>query len=274
MSFRFKRPGGLAIVTTMVLVFLFAPIVVVLLNAFNGNQTLDSWGGFTGRWFSEAFHDSSVRSALWVSVRVALASTALSLIIAIPAALWARRAGPRARALLDATTYMRIVLPEIVAAAGLFLLFRRLNMQLGMTAIIAGHVVFTSAYATIVIQARVATLSGSLEEAAADLGAVPWRAFYRVTLPLLRPAIIVAGLLVFTFSMDDVVTSAFLSGDTVTLPVLIFGLMRFRITPEVNAIAAGVTVLTLVTFSLSAALLGWRAGANLIVGGRTAEEAE
>jgi ABC-type spermidine/putrescine transport system permease subunit II len=266
-----KRPSGLAVFTGLVLLFLFAPIVVVVLNAFNGNSTLDSWGGFTGRWFSQAFSDSAVRSALWVSVRVALVSTALSLIIAIPASLWARRASRRARALLDGTTYMRIVLPEIVAAAGLFLLFRRVNFGLGIATIIAGHVVFTSAYATIVIQARVATLSISLEEAAADLGAVPWRAFRRVTLPMLRPAVIVAGLLVFTFSMDDVVSSAFLSGNTVTLPVLIFGLMRFHVTPEVNAIAAGVTVLTLVTFSLSAALLGLRTGASIVVGARPEE---
>ncbi|HEY2440936.1 MAG TPA: ABC transporter permease [Solirubrobacteraceae bacterium] len=261
-----KRPSLLAIITALVLVFLFAPIVVVVLNAFNGNKTLDSWGGATGRWFSQAFHDPAVRSALWVSVRAALASTGVSLIIAIPAALWTRRAGPRARSLFDATTYMRIVLPEVVAAAGLFLLFRRINFGLGILTIIAGHIVFTSAYATIVLQARVATLTNSLEEAAADLGATPWRAFRRVTLPLLRPAVIVAALLVFTFSMDDVVTSAFLSGDTVTLPVLIFGLMRFHVTPEVNAIAAGVTALTLVTFSLSAALLGVRTGTTMVAG--------
>jgi ABC-type spermidine/putrescine transport system permease subunit II len=272
-SQRIKRPSGLAVITALVLVFLFAPIVVVVLNAFNDNRTLDSWGGFTGRWFHQAFVDPAVRSALWVSVRVALASTAISLAIAIPASLWTRRAGPRARALLDGTTYMRIVLPEIVAAVGLFLLFRRINFPLGLTTIVIGHVVFTSAYATIVIQARVATLPTTLEEAARDLGASPWRAFRRVTLPLLRPAVIVAGLLVFTFSMDDVITSAFLSGNTVTLPVMIFGLMRFHVTPEVNAIAAGVTVLTLLTFSLATALLGLRVGASMVAGARTAEAA-
>lgn len=271
MSRRLKRPSALAVITGAVLVFLFAPIVVVVLNAFNKNRTLDSWGGFTGHWFHQAFFDPAVRSALWVSVRVALASTAISLAIAIPAALWTRRAGPRARALLDGTTYMRIVLPEIVAAVGLFLLFRRINFPLGLPTIVIGHVVFSSAYATVVIQARVATLSTTLEDAARDLGARPWRAFRRVTLPLLRPAVIVAGLLIFTFSMDDVITSAFLSGDTVTLPVMIFGLMRFHVTPEVNAIAAGVTALTLVTFSLATALIGLRFGASIVAGAQPAE---
>jgi ABC-type spermidine/putrescine transport system permease subunit II len=266
-----KRPGGLAMITSAVLLFLFAPIAVVVLNAFNGNRTLDRWGGFTVHWFRQAFSDPAVWSALWTSVRVAVASTVISLAIAIPAALWTRRAGPRARALLDGTTYMRIVLPEIVAAVGLFLLFRQLNFGLGILTIVAGHVVFNSAYATIVIQARVATLSTELEEAAADLGAIPWRAFRRVTLPLLRPAVIVAALLIFTFSMDDVVTSAFLSGNSVTLPVLIFGLMRFHVTPEVNAIAAGVTVLTLATFSLATALLGLRVGTSMVAGAQPEE---
>ena len=266
-----KRPSALAVITALVLVFLFAPIVVVLLNAFNGNRTLDHWGGFTLRWFHQVFSDSTVWSALWVSVRVAVSSTVISLLIAIPAALWTRRVGPKARAVLDGTTYMRIVLPEIVAAVGLFLLFRRVNFTLGISTIVAGHVVFSSAYATVIIQARVATLSSELEDAARDLGAIPWRAFRRVTFPLLRPAVIVAGLLIFTFSMDDVVTSAFLSGNTVTLPILIFGLMRFHITPEVNAIAAGVTLITLVTFSLATLLLGLRLGTSMVAGAKPTE---
>jgi ABC-type spermidine/putrescine transport system permease subunit II len=173
--------------------------------------------------------------------------------------------------MLEASTYMRIVLPEVVAAVGLFLLFRRLHVPLGMWTIAAGHVVFNSAYATIIIQARIATLTTTLEEAADDLGASPWRAFRRVTLPLLRPAIVVAALLIFTFSFDDVVTSAFLSGDDVTLPVLIFGLMRFHVTPEVNAIGAGVMVITLVTFTLATVLVGFRAGTSMLAGARTSD---
>jgi ABC-type spermidine/putrescine transport system permease subunit II len=261
-----RRPGPLLGVTVAVLACLYAPIVIVILNAFNANHTLTGWGGLTDRWFHEAFTDPAVWSALWTSVRVALVSTAVSLAIAIPAGLWTRRAGPRARALLEASTYMRIVLPEVVAAVGLFLLFRRLDVPLGMWTIVAGHVVFNSAYATIIIQARVATLTTTLEEAADDLGATPWRAFRRVTLPLLRPAIVVAALLIFTFSFDDVVTSAFLSGDDVTLPVLIFGLMRFHVTPEVNAIGAGVMVITLVTFTLATAFVGFRAGTAMLAG--------
>src|SRR5439155_26527551 len=112
---------------------------------------------------------------------------------------------------LDATTFMRIALPEVVLALALFVMLRRANFTLGMWTVIAGHVVFNSAYATIVVQARVAALERTLEYAAADLGAQPWRVFRLVVLPLLTPAVVVAALLCFTFSFDDVVTSLILS---------------------------------------------------------------
>jgi ABC-type spermidine/putrescine transport system permease subunit II len=268
-----RRPSTLAVVSAVVFALLYAPIVVVLVNAFNADRTLTRWGGFTTHWFHQAFTDAATWSALWVSVRIALASTVLSLAIAIPAGVWARRASRRGRSLLDASTYVRIILPEIVAAVGLFLLFRRFDVPLGMWTVVAGHVVFNSAYATIVIQARMATLSTTLEDAAADLGATPAYAFRRVTLPLLRPAIVVAGLLVFTFSFDNVITSAFLSGDDATLPVMIFGLMRFHVTPAVNAIAAGVMLITLVTFVLAAAIVGLRSSTSMLAGAAPAEEA-
>lgn len=268
-----RRPSGLSLVTVVVLAFLYVPIVVVLINAFNADRTLTHWGGVTVHWFRDAFSDHDTWAALWESVQIALASTAISLLIAIPAGLWVRRVGRRGRALLDASTYVRIILPEIVAAVGLFLLFRRLNLALGTWTVVAGHVVFNSAYATIVIQARIATLTTTLEDAAADLGATPWRAFRRVTLPLLRPAIVVAALLAFTFSFDNVITSAFLGGDQATLPVMIFGLMRFHVTPEVNAIAAGVMFITLVTFVLAAAVVGLRSSTTMLAGGRAAEDA-
>jgi ABC-type spermidine/putrescine transport system permease subunit II len=151
--------------------------------------------------------------------------------------------------LFDGLTYSRIVLPEVVFALGLFVLFDRLDVEQGIVAIVIGHVVFNSAYATIIIQARVATMSASLEEAAADLGANRWRVFRRVTLPLLMPAVIVSGLLTLTFSLDNVITSQFLGGtDAQTLPVLVLGMIRQRVTPEVNAIGSGLMLMTLITF--------------------------
>jgi ABC-type spermidine/putrescine transport system permease subunit II len=128
--------------------------------------------------------------------------------------------------------------------------------------------VINSAYATIIVQARMATLSDRLEEAAVDLGASPRRAFRRVTLPLLTPALLVASMLVFTFSFDNVVTSQFLAGsDTETLPVLLLGLIRVSVTPAVNAIGVGVMLMTLVTFGLAGLVALLRpSGAGSLIG--------
>jgi ABC-type spermidine/putrescine transport system permease subunit II len=250
MTRRLPRPSTL--VTVLVLAALYAPIVLVLVYSVNKDVALLHWKGFTWHWYSQAFHDPDVRHAFWISVQVAIVSTIISLVIAITAGLWWRHGSRRAHRLFDALTYSRIVLPEVVFAVGLFILFRKLGIGLGVVAVILGHVVFNSAYATIIIQARMATLGESLEEAAADLGARPWRVFRRVTLPLLMPAVLVAGLLAVTFSFDDVIISQFLGGtDAQTLPVLILGKIRLHVTPEVNAIGAGLMVITLVSFSMA-----------------------
>jgi ABC-type spermidine/putrescine transport system permease subunit II len=239
-------------VTVLVLLCLYAPIVLVILYSVNKDKALLQWEGFTWKWYRQAFEDHEVRKAFGVSVQVALASTLISLIIAVSVGLWWRRASRRARRSLDALTFSRIVLPEVVFALGLFALFRKLNIELGVVAIVIGHVVFNSAYATIIVQARLSTMNESLEEAAADLGASPWRIFRRVTLPALAPAIAVAALLCLTFSFDDVIASQFLGGPNAqTLPVLVLGKIRLHLTPEVNAIGVGLMVITLASFAIA-----------------------
>jgi spermidine/putrescine transport system permease protein len=262
-----RLPAPSAVFTALVFVFLYLPIGIVVLNSFNADEALLGWGGFTTQWYSQAFSNSRVRDDFVTSLQVALASTAISLVIAVTAGLWMRRASTRARRALDATTYMRIVLPEVVVALALFLVLRRYEIPLGVPAIVAGHVIFNSAYATLIIQARLATMTDVLEEAAADLGASPVRTFRRVTLPLLMPAVIVAALLTLSFSFDDVVTSLFLGGPNAeTLPVLLLGLIRLHVTPEVNAIAVGVTAITMVTFGLAAAVMSIRDAAGVRTG--------
>jgi ABC-type spermidine/putrescine transport system permease subunit II len=261
-----RRPSGIAVVSVVILTALWAPIAIVGINSVNSDERLISWGGFTTEWFSQALDDERVRHAFVTSLQVALLSTIVSLAVAITASLWARRASSRSRGMLDATTYMRIILPETVLAIGLFLLLRRYDVSLGIATIVIGHVVFNSAYATIIIQARLATLSETLEQAAADLGATPWRAFRRVTMPLILPAVIVAALLVFSFSLDNVVMSLFLGGPNAeTLPVLLLGLIRLQVTPEVNAIGVLVMITTTGLLALAAVLSSVRgaAGARL-----------
>ncbi|MGH2903651.1 MAG: ABC transporter permease [Solirubrobacteraceae bacterium] len=236
----------------LALCFLYVPILMVIVNSVNGDRALVSWGGFTTRWYHQAVTDPQVRGPFVTSIEIALISTALSLVLAVSAGLWWRGASPRQRAVLNGLTGMRIMLPEVVTAVAMFLFFKKTGLALGTTAVIVGHVVFNSAYATVIIQARLSTMDMTLEEAASDLGARPWRAFRRVTLPMLAPAILVAALLALIFSFDDVITSLFLAGaQTETLPLLLFGLIRFQVTPEVNAIGSGVMLITAVTFMLA-----------------------
>jgi ABC-type spermidine/putrescine transport system permease subunit II len=265
-SRRVPRPA--VVVTVLVMAFLYAPILLVLVNSVNADTSLLRWEGFTTTWYRQAFTGDEVRDALVTSAQIAVLSTVISLVLAITAGLWLRGASQRARRLFDALTYSRIVLPEVVFALGLFIVLKRAGIEFGVGAIVLGHVVFNSAYATIIIQARLATMGPTLEEAAADLGANRLSVFRRVTLPLLAPAVIVAGLLTLTFSFDDVIVSQFLSGtDTTTLPVLLLGKIRIHVTPEVNAIGAGMMVITLTSFALVALVSIMRpAGARAFIG--------
>jgi ABC-type spermidine/putrescine transport system permease subunit II len=265
---RRRLPRPFSAVTAVVLVCLYAPIVIVLVYSVDKDPLLIAWKGFTTQWYSQAFNDPQVRHDLLTSLEVAALSTVISLVIAICAGLWSRGASPRARRVFDAFTYSRIVLPEVVFALGLLVLFAKLHIAYGVGAIVLGHVVFNSAYATVIIQARLSALSVTLEEAAADLGANRWRVFKRVTLPLLLPAVLVAALLCVSFSFDDVIVSQFLGGSSAEpISVLLLGMIRLHVTPEVNAIGAALMLITLTTFATAGLITVMRpTGAGGILG--------
>ncbi len=248
---KIRRHWFTGLVSLAVIVFLWAPLGIVALNSVNRNALLVRWDGFTTSWYHQAVNNPDVRAGLRATMTIAAASTALSLLIAVTGCLWWRGAGRRGRRVFDGLTYLRIMLPEVVFAVALFLLFSRLKFPLGTTAVVIGHTVWNSAYATLIVPARVSTLDPALEDAAADLGANPWRTFRRVTVPGLLPAIVAAGLLAFTFSFDDVVTSFLLTGGgTSTLPVVLLSMIRFRITPEINAIGMMVMLFTITMFAI------------------------
>ena len=259
-----KRHSFSTAVLAAVLVLFYAPILVVAVNALNQDDTLNSWGGGTLRWFRQILADGRVRGDFGTSALIAAATTILSVAIALTTVLAARRLPHGGRTAFNMITYARLMLPEVVTAVGLFLLFRRFGIEMGLVPVIIGHTLFCSAYATVVVQARYAAVSGRFSEAAADLGAGPWRTFRRVTLPLLAPALVVAGLLSFTFSFDDVVSSVFLSGSSVeTLPMLMMGMIRQRVTPEVNAIAVAVMTITFAVVALVVAATSVRAAGGV-----------
>jgi ABC-type spermidine/putrescine transport system permease subunit II len=251
-----RRHPIAAVLSALILAFLWLPLIAVAVNSFNTDTLMAGWGGGTTHWYRLAFGDENVRAGLRTTLVIATLSTIVSLVVAVSGALWWRRAPRRARAVYDGFVYARIILPEVVFATSLFFLFLKVHFTLGLAAIVIGHSVWNSAYATVIIQARLVDLDPALEEAAADLGATPWRAFRRVTLMTLLPAIVAAGLLAFTFSFDDVVTSFFLGGTSQPpLPIVIFGMIRFRITPEINAIGVMVMLFTVALMSLAVTTL-------------------
>lgn len=238
----FRKHPVVALIGILGIGFLWLPIAVVIFNSFNGDTYLVRWGGFTLKWFGQAAADPQVTSGVTKSLELALATAAVSVGVALTGVLWWRKASPRGRRVFDALVYSRLVLPEVVLATSLFLIFSRAGVQLNMMTAVIGHTVWASAFATVILQASAKLLSEDVEEAAADLGATPFGVLLRVTLPGLAPGMLAAGILAFSLSFDDVVTTLFLAGSRLTtLPLLIMGLIRFRVTPEVNAIGALVT---------------------------------
>jgi ABC-type spermidine/putrescine transport system permease subunit II len=240
-----RRHPVAVLVSAFVLLLLWAPLVIVAINAINKNELLVGWGGATTSWFHEAFTDPEVREGLRLTMIVGVLSTAIAIPLAVTGALWWRGASRTGRRLYEVLILVNVILPEVVFASALFLLFVQVGVPLGLFAIIVGHSVWNTAYAFLIVQARLSALDPTLEEAAADLGANQRQVFWRVTVPALIPGIVVAALIAFTFSFDDVITTFFLAGSTGnTLPVVLFGLIRFRVTPEVNAIGVLVMVFT------------------------------
>jgi ABC-type spermidine/putrescine transport system permease subunit II len=240
-----RRHPVSAALAALVLAFLWLPLMAVVINSFNQDQLMAGWGGATSKWYGQALRDHDVRQGLKTTMIIAISSALVSLVVGVSGALWWRRAPKRARAVYDGLVYARIIVPEVVFATAVFFLFVRFHFKLGLTAMIIGHSVWNSAYATLIVQARLIGLDPSIEEAAADLGAPPWRVFRRVTLVSLMPAIVAAGLLA-------VVTSYFLQGKADSpLPIVLFGLIRFRLTPEVNAIGVLVMLFTVALMSLA-----------------------
>jgi ABC-type spermidine/putrescine transport system permease subunit II len=243
--------------TALVLLFLYAPILVVVALAFNGGRQVLFWEGFSTRWFGAALHDDTITKPLWNSVQVALANTGIAIVLGTMLALALPRMWRPLRVPLDALVYMTLVAPEIVFGISALIFFVQLaHVELGLGTIIVSHAVFNTSVVALIVRARFVGMGQSLEEASYDLGAGPLSTFRQVTLPGLAPAILAGGLLAFTFSFDDFVTSFFVAGaESETLPLRIFSSLRFGVTPAINATAAMILGLTLVAIAVASLVL-------------------
>jgi putrescine transport system permease protein len=230
------------------LAFLYIPILSMIFFSFNNSRLVTVWDAEnspTLRWYVRLFENEQLLGAAWISVKIAALSASGAAILGTLAGLVLTRFGPfRGRALLSAMTTAPLVMPEVIMGIAMLLLFVALEQMIGWPAgrglvtITIAHVTFTMAYVTVVVQSRLAGFDDALEEAALDLGAKPATVFFKITLPLIMPAIVSGWLLAFTLSWDDVVISQFVSGPgSSTLPMEIFSRVRRGVSPDINALA-------------------------------------
>ena len=240
MSAQTKRfsSSTLSLVTGVVYLFLYAPIVVLVTLSFNTSRFSTIWQGFTWRWYGLAWKDTELIGSLRTSLIVGLIATSLATIIGTSAAIAFTRSRMRFKRSIEGLIYLPVIIPEIVIGFSTAALFGLVGIAFGVSTIIAVHVAFSISYVVFIVRAKLVALDPSLEEAALDLGATRWQAFFKVTFPLILPAVTAAALLAFTISLDDYVITSFVAGPgSATLPLKIYSMVKTGVTPEINAIS-------------------------------------
>jgi spermidine/putrescine transport system permease protein len=247
--FDIRSQPGFGTIAMFTFALLYLPIITLVVYAFNASESLTVWGGFSLRWFNDAWQNEAVKDAAWRSLVIAAFAATIATVVATMAAIATTRTEPyRGLGFKYAFINQPLMVPEIVTAVALLIVFSRIKVWTGYSGLgylILAHTAFCIPFAYLPIRARLESMDTSLERAAADLYATPWQAFRRVTLPLLRPGIIAGFMLAFVISLDDVVISEFVkSGGQDTLPTYMLGQLRRVVTPQVNAIATAFLALS------------------------------
>jgi len=237
--FDWRHTPGLGPLTAAILVFLYAPLAILVVYAFNASRMVTIWQGFSVQWFVAIAHNGDIRDAAMNSLIIAVVATIASTLISVAGALALERGNLKLlRGLAAGLVSMPLVVPEIVVAITTLVFFSSLGMHYGLLNLMIAHTVFCIPFALLPIQARLRDMGGGLEEAGRDLYADEWRLFYRITLPLLAPAVGAGAIMAFVISLDDFLISMMVSSaGSTTLPVYVYGMMRLGVTPEVNAIS-------------------------------------
>jgi spermidine/putrescine transport system permease protein len=255
---RRRRWGRFVLPVYVVLVLLYTliPIAVIVLYGFNqapaGRLTF-AWNGFTLDWYRHVFEIPDLTDALVVSLEIAALSTLIATVLGTPAALALARHRFRGRSLGDVVVLADVAAPSVVVGASLLGFFVYLGVPRGFGTILIAHVAFNIAFVVVVVQARVSDLDQSLVDAAQDLGASPWVAFWKVTFPLIFPGILAAALLAFALSIDDFIITSFVAGQTLTFPLWVYGAVKVGIPPQVFVMGTLIFV-TGVLFALASVI--------------------
>ena len=255
----------LPVYSWVVIAYLVFPIAVMILYSFNKvttglPQVSFAWNGFTLQWYREWSNIPGLTSAFWLSVRLSIASTVFSTVIGTLLALaLVRYQGRRFRGktLVEQTMFLNIAAPEVVIGASLLGLFVTINLARGFVTLLLAHVAFSIAYVAVTVRARMTGFDRSLEEAAADLGANSWVIFRKITFPIIMPGILAGALMAFALSIDDFVTSNFVSGAATPFPVWVYGATRIGIPPQVFVFGTAIFTVGILC-AISSVIIGWR----------------
>jgi putrescine transport system permease protein len=241
--------------------FLYVPILAVIVYSFNKSKLVTVWGGFSTHWYGALLENRQILEAAQRSLTIATLAATFAVIIGTLAGLSLARFGRfHGRGLMSLLTSAPLVMPEVMLGLSALLLFVSLQELTGwpkgrgMTTITIAHITFCVCYVTVIVRSRLTQMDQSLEEAAMDLGARPWKVFFLITLPLIAPALVAGWLLAFTLSLDDLVVASFTSGPGAsTLPMVIYSKVKLGVTPEINALA---TLIVLIV-AISVTIAGW-----------------
>ena len=253
--FSLRRQTGFATIAMLCFGLLYLPIFTLVIYAFNAGESVAVWEGFSLRWFESAWQNEQVQTAALRTIYVASVSATLAAVFATMAAIATTRTAPyRGLTFKYAFINQPLMVPEIVTAVALLIVFSRIKVWTGYQGlgyILAAHTAFCIPFAYLPIRARLENMDLTLERAAADLYATPWNTFRRVTLPLLWPGILAGYMLAFVISLDDVVITEFVkSGGQETLPTYMLGQLRRVVTPEVNAISTVFLALSILVVTI------------------------
>jgi spermidine/putrescine transport system permease protein len=234
-----KKPAlWLRAYTFLVYLFIYIPILILIVFSFNNQKLNISWHGFTWHWYDVLFNDNQVQLATRNTLIIAVVSTVVATIIGTLAALAMQRYRFPGYDASEALMYIPIVIPEVVMGISLLVFFVMINLKLGLVTIALSHIAFNIPFVALVVRARLHGYDNSIDEAAMDLGADEMTTFRRVTLPTIMPGILSGAMLALTLSLDDYVITYFTAGPgSTTLPLRVFSMVRFMVTPEVNALS-------------------------------------
>ncbi|MDP0561632.1 MAG: ABC transporter permease subunit [Candidatus Endonucleobacter sp. (ex Gigantidas childressi)] len=255
-----KKPSFSTLLLVAGLAFLYLPMCTLVFYSFNASRLVTVWTGFSGKWYLELFQDRQLMDAVWVSLRVAFFNACMAVILGTMAAfVMARFRRFRGKTLFSGMITAPLVMPDIITGLSLLLVFVTLSdligwpVERGVLTIWIAHVTFSTSYVAVVVGSRLREIDISIEEAALDLGATPWKTFLMITIPSISSALIAGWLLAFTLSLDDLVISSFVSGPGAsTLPIVIFSSVKLGVSPKINALAT-----LMILFVSIAAIIGW-----------------